>query len=80
MMPYSCGYFLVTKDFVHSDCLCTLLQCLEDVEEDANVFILQWERARCNHSPAQSHSSGEGPKVVLWRAKGRRVDPHFPFW
>lgn len=41
MMPYSCGYFQVTKDFVHSDCLCTLLQCLEDVEEDANVFILQ---------------------------------------
>lgn len=41
MMPYSCGHFLVTKDFVHSDCLCTLLQCLEGVEEDANLFILQ---------------------------------------
>lgn len=41
MMPYSCGYFLIIKVFVHSDCLCTPLQCLEDVEEDANVFILQ---------------------------------------
>lgn len=39
MMPYSCGCFLIPKDLVHNDCLYTMLQSLEDVEEDANAFI-----------------------------------------
>lgn len=35
---------LIPKDLAHNDYLYTLLWSFEDVEEDANVFILQWDK------------------------------------